>query len=86
MSEPLIPCPIRGCRRGRRTLHVMCAPHWRKVPNAMRKTVWRLFHEARGSDAHLIAIQAACDEVEQQEAQESQEEPRTETRKPGSER
>jgi ppGpp synthetase/RelA/SpoT-type nucleotidyltranferase len=71
MSE-LIPCPIRGCRRKRKPLHVMCYRHWQRVPAAMRKTVWRLFHEARGTDDHLMAVQAACDEVEQQETEANQ--------------
>lgn len=82
MSD-LIPCPIRGCTRKRRPLHVMCRQHWWLVPKGMRQTVWQLFHEARGTDQHLLAIQAACDEVERHEADANQD-PDPGARKDGS--
>lgn len=54
-------CPVPDCKAGRQSDHLMCKPHWFKVPKALRDEVWRLWAaEPMGRD-YMAARQAAID-------------------------
>lgn len=48
-------------------MHVMCRTHWYRVPKADRDRIWHLFRTEKGSDHHLMALQAAIEAVEAEE-------------------
>lgn len=46
----------------------MCSRHWYQVDRKLRERLQRLYRDAPGSDDHLLAVQAAIDDVHQQES------------------
>lgn len=66
-ANPRKQCPINGCPRPKDPMHVMCRTHWYRVAKADRDRIWSLFETERGSDNHLMAIQAAIEQIEAEE-------------------
>jgi hypothetical protein len=33
-------CPVRGCKNVAKLGHLMCWPHWRRVPRFLKSAVW----------------------------------------------
>lgn len=66
-KNPQRQCPINGCRRTKEPIHVVCRTHWLRLSKADRERIWQLFKTERGSDNHLMAIQAAIEQLEAEE-------------------
>lgn len=63
-------CPIDRCPRTVRPGHLMCAAHWRKVPQDVQSDVWRFWrrwnksHNDEDWASYMEARTAAIDAVE----------------------
>lgn len=57
-------CPVKNCHALRWPNEVLCKTHWWMVPKDLRDKIWRLFHQARGSQEHIAAIRQAIELVE----------------------
>lgn len=68
-------CPAR-CGRTRSAGHVLCRECWHAVAANIRRRVWRLYREQRGSPEHLGAIRDAI-RFAQRRIPESQSDPRS---------
>jgi hypothetical protein len=70
-------CPVQDCKRSRKNEHLMCWPHWRRVPRFMQRAVWDTCAEwsrGGGEDARSRydqAANAAIAEVERKEISEA---------------
>lgn len=62
-KTPSVPCPIRGCRRKKRPVDVMCAQHWYTLPSELRDRVWSEYRRHPGSDEHRAAVAEAIRSV-----------------------
>jgi hypothetical protein len=66
-------CPVTGCTNIRKREHLMCWPHWKRVPRILQSAVWDTFremsagrHGAEGIEAvkrYRAAAHAATAEV-----------------------
>lgn len=43
-TGPVHKCPVRGCSIMVDDRHLMCRPHWRKVPPQIASSVYRAYH------------------------------------------
>jgi len=41
-------CPVAGCLEEKGRGHVMCALHWRSIPESVRRAVAELYRVGRG--------------------------------------
>ncbi len=67
-------CAVPGCKTRCRPAHLMCLPHWLRVPKALQRAVLRAFvpgqesGHVEPSDAHRAASAAAVEAVVSAEA------------------
>ncbi|GGZ02457.1 hypothetical protein ACFSTD_09630 [Novosphingobium colocasiae] len=65
------PCPIKDCAKHAKPGHLMCWPHWRRVPKALNHAVFDTFANLRNDPtAYIQAKDAAIAAVEAKEAAE----------------
>lgn len=62
-------CHVKGCQKQVAPKFLMCAPHWRLVPQALKRDVWRLYRPGQEvtkdpTREYLEAAEAACKYVE----------------------
>jgi hypothetical protein len=70
MSSQPYECPVAGCSNIRKSEHLMCWPHWRRVPRILQRGVWDTFNSlGRHTDApdyferHANYRKAAADAI-----------------------
>jgi hypothetical protein len=70
-------CPVKSCARGRKIEHLMCWPHWNRVPRILQRAVWDTFGRLRRSgptefqEARAQYDKAAADAIAAVEAKEA---------------
>lgn len=62
-------CHVKGCQKRVAPKFLMCAPHWRLVPQGLQRAVWRLYRPGQEitkdpTPEYLEAARAACAYVE----------------------
>jgi hypothetical protein len=77
--KALLACPIHGCLDARKSSHLMCLRHWRRVPKLLRSAVFDTFAEwgraplGEGGDARRRYIDARIQAIKAVEAKEAAE-------------
>ena len=69
-------CPVKGCLAGRYHDHMMCWPHWRRVPKLLRNGIWDTFKEWKhrgSSEARVRYFDLRAQAIAAVEAKEAQE-------------
>lgn len=61
----LVPCPVPGCGRLKKPVHVMCSACWYRLPPGVRAEIWRLYRAHPGSARHREAVHNAILMAEQ---------------------
>lgn len=58
-------CPVTDCPEQVRVDMLMCAPHWRMAPGAIKGAVWNAWRDGAGAGTvqHAAAIAAAIRSV-----------------------
>jgi hypothetical protein len=57
-------CPVPGCTTRHKRELLMCGWHWKRVPEELRKRVWRTFkHDGVLSEEYQEARDAAIESV-----------------------
>lgn len=65
----LLQCPINGCQQAKQSRqHVLCHHHWQLLPVQTQEQLSRLLRTAPQSDSCQMAVQAAIEDVANQEA------------------
>lgn len=52
-------CPAPDCPGERDGGQIACRTHWFRLPNDLRRRIWRLYRDARGSIVHLESVREA---------------------------
>lgn len=61
-------CPVNGCTTRIMPDMAFCRRHWFKLSSSLRLRISDLYRRDRGSESHLMALDAARVEIEEQEA------------------
>lgn len=48
--------PLKFCRAEKKAWQLVCLDHWQQLPKVLQDEVWRQYKSAKGSAAHLAAI------------------------------
>jgi len=67
-------CAVPDCSKQTLTHMLMCYPHWAKVPDKIRKEVWRTYRAWKKtpggpSDEYWVAVRTAIESVQQKKEQ-----------------
>lgn len=57
IKRPTRRCPVAGCGKPIKREHLMCAPHWFKVPRDVQREVLAAFRRWEDSDGSHVATE-----------------------------